>query len=228
MSAALAAENVARWKRARITRDSEVVNTAQKLLANKERYRAVQAKTGVPWWVVAVIHSRESSGNFLGILHNGERIIGTGKLTTLVPAGRGPFATWEAAAVDALTNAGPRAASNTDWSLSGMLLLLERYNGLGYFNRGLPSPYIWAGTDQYTAGKFVADGKFDMNHIDQQIGCAPLLMMLEQLDPSIVFEGGNPAKQPGSNVSSNGSAGSTPSIWAVIGSFIAKLFGKKG
>jgi hypothetical protein len=34
----------------------------------------------------------------------------------------------------------------------GALTLLEQYNGLGYANRGLPSPYIWSGTDRYLKG----------------------------------------------------------------------------
>ena len=36
----------------------------QSALAAKARYQAVAAKTGVPWFVIAVIHQRESSQNF--------------------------------------------------------------------------------------------------------------------------------------------------------------------
>src|SRR5690606_2363417 len=66
------------------------------------------------------------------------------------------------------------------WSLANTLELLERYNGLGYRNKGLPSPYLWAGTDQYQKGKYVKDGKFDSNHVDQQLGVAPILMKLRE------------------------------------------------
>src|SRR5690606_14680775 len=67
-----------------------------------------------------------------------------------------------------------------DWSIEGTLDILERYNGLGYRNKGLPSPYLWAGTDQYVKGKYVADGKFDPNHVDRQLGVAPILMKLRE------------------------------------------------
>lgn len=130
---------------------------------------------------IGVIHYRESSNDFRGVLHNGQKIIGTGKKTTLVPKGRGPFSTWEEAAIDALANCHPYLAKNKDWSIGTTLDKLEAYNGLGYRNKGLPSPYLWAGTDQYTKGKYVADGKFDPNHVDQQLGVAPILMKIREM-----------------------------------------------
>lgn len=185
--ATLAAANAARWHRAALTKDAAFAAAARRLMAAKVRFAAVAAATGVPWFVIAVIHHRESSGDFRGVLHNGERIIGTGRKTTLVPKGHGPFASWEAAAVDALVNCHPYAARNTDWSVGGTLTLIERYNGLGYFSRGLPSPYLWAGTDQYAKGKYVRDGVFDASAVDGQLGCAGLLMALQRLDPTIRF-----------------------------------------
>ncbi len=71
--------------------------------------------------------------------------------------------------------------------------MLEQYNGLGYFNRGLPSPYIWSGTDQYIKGKYVADRVFDPNVVDKQLGCAGLILAMQKIDPSIEF---GPPKQP--------------------------------
>lgn len=171
-------DNLDRWKRAKFTRSTPIEKQAAKIRANRARYEAVSAKTGVPWDVIAVIHYRESSNHFAGVLHNGQKIIGTGRKTTLVPKGRGPFSTWEDAAIDALMNCHPYAGKNKDWSLANTLDLLERYNGLGYRKKGRPSPYLWAGTDQYTKGKYVADGKFDPNHVDTQLGVAALLIAL--------------------------------------------------
>lgn len=173
-------DNATRWKNAVFTRSTQINAQAAKIIANRERYEEVSKLTGVPWDVIGVIHHRESSGNFAGVLHNGEKIIGTGKKTTLVPKGRGPFSSWTEAAVDALFNAGPQAALNKDWSIAGTLDILERYNGLGYRNKGLPSPYLWAGTDQYVKGKYVADGRYDPNHVDQQLGTAPVLMKIRE------------------------------------------------
>jgi hypothetical protein len=67
--------------------------------------------------------------------------------------------------------------------------MLEQYNGLGYAGRGLPSPYVWSGTDQYHTGKYIHDGVFDPNEVDQQLGCAGILMAMMQIDPSITFAG---------------------------------------
>lgn len=173
-------DNVIRWGKAKINRQAQATNAAEILRSNKSRYSAVSDKTGVPWDVIGVIHYRESSGSFSGVLHNGQKIIGTGKKTTLVPKDRGPFSTWEEAAIDALMNCHPYAGKNKDWSIAGALDILERYNGLGYRKKGLPSPYLWAGTDQYVKGKYVADGKYDPNHVDQQLGVAPLLMKLRE------------------------------------------------
>jgi lysozyme family protein len=172
--------NAARWAKALFTRSTKINAAAAKIAANRSRFELVSKLTGVPWDVIGVIHYRESSNDFRGVLHNGQKIIGTGKKTTLVPAGRGPFATWEEAAIDALANCHPHLAKNKDWSIGTTLDKLEAYNGLGYRNKGLPSPFLWAGTDQYVKGKYVADGKFDPNHVDQQLGVAALLMKLRE------------------------------------------------
>lgn len=174
--------NLDRWNKAKFTRSTAINAQADKILANRDRYVPVSKATGVPWDVIGVIHYRESSGDFKGVLHNGEKIIGTGRKTTLVPKGRGPFATWEEAAIDALVNAPPQAAKNKDWSTAGTLDILERYNGLGYRKKGLPSPYLWAGTDQYVKGKYVADGKYDPEHVDKQLGTAAILMRLRDME----------------------------------------------
>lgn len=172
--------NAERWAKAKFTRSTEINAQAAKIEAKRPRYEVVSKATGVPWDVIGVIHYREASGSFDGVLHNGQKIIGKGTKTTLVPKGRGPFKTWEEAAIDALVTAPPYAAKNKDWSIGGTLDLLERYNGLGYRNKGLPSPYLWAGTDQYVKGKYVADGKYDPNHVDKQLGVAPILMKLRE------------------------------------------------
>jgi hypothetical protein len=139
-----------------------------------------------------VTHQRESSQNWERSLAQGDP---WDTVSTHVPAGRGPFGSWEAAATDALVNCGPYAARNKDWSIGGLLALLEQYNGVGYFNRGIPSPYIWSGTDQYSKGKYIRDGVFDPTEVDKQLGCAGLILAMTQLDGSIKFADG-PAPTP--------------------------------
>lgn len=180
--ATLAEKNKLRWDRMRIpTAKAPLFKAvADRLLFNKPRYEAVSKALEskgytIPWEFIAVTHQRESSGNFNTYLGNGQPL---NKKTTIVPKGRGPFSSWEEGAIDALLNAPPYAAKNKDWSIGGMLAKLEEYNGLGYASKGVPSPYLWAGSDQYIAGKYVADHVYDANHVDTQLGCAGLLKFL--------------------------------------------------
>lgn len=167
-------DNLNRWNNCKVNpgQDTTFTSVANRLMAAKSRYQTVEAKTGVPWWFIAVVHERESSQNWNASLAQGDP---WNRKSTHVPRGRGPFSSWEDAAVDALVNCAPFAAHNKDWSMGGALDMLEKYNGLGYRARGIPSPYLWAGTNQYRAGKFVADGVFDPNAVDRQLGCAGLL-----------------------------------------------------
>lgn len=148
---------------------------ANRIKANKPVYDEISKETGVPWWFIGVVHLRESNLKMDTYLGNGEPL---NKKTTLVPAGRGPFKSFKEGAIDALKNAPPYAAQNKDWSVGGALTMLEKYNGLGYAYKGIASPYIWAGTDQYSHGKYVSDGVYDDNAVDNQLGCAGVLKFL--------------------------------------------------
>ena len=150
---------------------------------NRGRYQAVSDKTGVPWYFIAATHMRESSCDFRGVLHNGEHIIGSGRKTTLVPRGRGPFKTWEEAAIDALRLHSLHRIP--DWSIERVLYECERFNGWGYYYKGRVSPYVWSGTTLYKSGKYVADGVYDPSHVDSQLGCAVILKRIEK-DGAIV------------------------------------------
>jgi lysozyme family protein len=176
--------NGARWIAMHVTPslEPEINLVAGRLVAAKSRYQNVSNQTKVPWYVIAVIHERESSQNWNDSLAQGDP---WNQISVHTPKGRGPFSSWETSAVDALENCSPYAAKWTDWSIGGLLTLLEEYNGLGYFFHGVPSPYIWASTDQYKSGKYVADGQFDPNAVDQQMGCAALLKTMGALDTSI-------------------------------------------
>lgn len=194
---ALKAANAARFARAKIHVDREglFVSVAKRLISApvqfqgqtttaKAIYQAVEKETGVIWPFIGVAHERECSQNWAGSLAQGDP---WNQVSRHVPAGRGPFKSWEEAAVDALVHCAPYAARNKDWTIGGALTMLEEYNGLGYAARGRPSPYIWSGTDQYVSGKYVLDGVYDPNAVDSQLGCAGLLMAMGALDPSIKF-----------------------------------------
>lgn len=181
------AVELARWNACHVT--PSLIPTldavAHRLVAPKARYQVVAAQTKVPWPVIAVIHERESSQSWLGSLAQGDP---WNRVSIHVPRGRGPFASWEAAAIDALENCGPFLARWKDWSIGGALCSLDGYNGEGYWFHNMPSPYIWASTDQYHSGKYIADGHFDPNAIDHQLGCAALLIRMTIIDPTIAQE----------------------------------------
>lgn len=172
------------WDRMAIkpSRIPEFEALAQRILAHKDRYLTIEAATGVPWYLVALLHTRESNGNFNTYLGNGQRL---DRVTTSVPKGRGPFATFEDGAIDALKIDG--LTSVQDWRLEKVLYYCELFNGAGYDRRGLPSPYVWGGTNVQKPGKYVSDGRFNPRVWDTQPGCAPILATLAKDDSSIQF-----------------------------------------
>lgn len=152
-----------------------------RILKNIERYRAVDAKTQVPWYVIAALHNMESSGSFNHHLHEGSSLR---YRTRYVPKGRPktgtpPF-TWEYSATDALTY--DKMGLVKWWRLDDTLYACERYNGTGYlrYHPETPTPYLWAGTSIERPGKYVADGKWSSTARSKQIGCAVLWRLMEE------------------------------------------------
>jgi len=170
------------WKKAEPDphRIPEIRARAQVIIDNKERYQAVEFQTGVPWFWIGAIHYRENANRFNGALHNGDKVIGNGRLTYRVPAGRGPFATWEDSAYDAIKSQGLHLIE--DWPIERCLFEAEKYNGTGYFGRE-NSPYVWAGTTlSDETGKYVSDGRYDPNAPEKQLGVAALIGALVDMD----------------------------------------------
>jgi lysozyme family protein len=230
---ALTAANAKRWQNAKLTRKTEAANIALHLYQAKKRYQTVEAKTGVPWFVIAVIHEREASQNFNTQLGQGDPL---NRPSVHVPAGRGPFSTWEEGAYDALVLCPPFLARRKDWSLSAALTALETYNGIGYAAKGVPSPYLWAGTDQYRSGKYVKDGPdgYDPNKVDAQMGCAALLMGLMAMDATVTFTGAKltpaapvPPVKPSQPSVTNPSPGSIGAFLAVLFNAVLSIFRRK-
>jgi lysozyme family protein len=242
---ALARANAARWADAKLVRKTEAANIALHLFQAKKRYQTVEASTGVPWPIVAVIHEREASQKWNTQLGQGDPL---DKVSVHVPAGRGPFKTWEDGAYDALVLCPPFLARRKDWSLAGSLIGLEGFNGYGYANQGRVSPYVWSGTSIYDpptgpGGKVLVDhGPIEdvypsgprkgQRVVDPQLGCAALLMALMQIDPTVTFTGATitPIRQSPLNMPAP-----TPvpplapatSFWGVLVSAVLKIFGRK-
>jgi len=233
---ALKQANAKRWQNAKLTRSFSAV--AARLVASnaKQRYQTVSLKTGVPWYFIAVVHEREASQKWDTHLGQGDPL---SEVTRHVPVGEPAFKTWEEGAYDALVNCGPYAARNKDWSIGGLLTMLEQYNGLKYAMAGRPSPYLWAGTDQYTTGKVLVDhGPIEDIYpsgpnkgkpvIDPQPGCAGLLIAMMALDPSIVIERPGAVILPPPKLPPDVPKPLPPSVThpapGSIGAFIASIF----
>ena len=145
-------------------------------LRNKGRYQSVANQTGVPAKMIAALHWRESSGNFATYLHQGDPL---GKPAVNWPTNIHVFHQWEEAAVHALNmksrhrnNLGIDSSTTEPGKLGAYA---ELYNGLGYHNGKRPSPYVYSGSNAYTTGKYVADGRFSASTVDSQVGVVPLL-----------------------------------------------------
>lgn len=203
----LKARNAQRWANMHIraNRIPEFHATAARLCAAdaKARYQGVTDRLIelgmqlVPWWFIAVVSEREYGGP-----PRWDRQLGQGDhldhISTHDPKGRGPFLphstdvtpghdAWTRCCLDALIQCGPYAAKWTDWSPGGVLTLWEEYNGLGYANMGVPSAYVWSGTNQYVSGKYIADHVYRASAVDVQEGCAPIFAMMMVLDSTIKF-----------------------------------------
>jgi lysozyme family protein len=183
---------------------------------NLAQYQQVEARIGVPAYVVGIIHSLEASLSFSTHLHNGDPLTAR---TIHVPVGRPPTGNppfqWFDSAIDALTMHDLDKWSN--WTISGIAYVLERYNGFGYRlnHPQVKSPYLWSFTTIYTAGRYIADGVFSDASVSRQCGGMALLKrMIEQGKVSLAV----PATPPDSGeveqapkISPEGGAAAPPS-----------------
>ncbi|MEO8256142.1 MAG: hypothetical protein ABI868_02240 [Acidobacteriota bacterium] len=166
----------------RAERAAEVNRLVKTLLNARGRYEALGRPLTIPWYLIAVIHALEASGNFNCHLHNGDPL--TARTVQEPPnrpvSGSPPF-TWEASATDALRM--KKLDQIADWSVPRMLYQLEAYNGFGYRLRHpeVLTPYLWSYSGHYTKGKYVTDGTFSATAVSKQCGAAVLLRRLAEL-----------------------------------------------
>lgn len=154
-----------------------VSSAVNRIARGRDRYGSLEQQSGVPWYVIAVIHELESGCDFATHLHNGDPLTlrTRNDPRNRPPAGTPPFA-FDVSALDAL--AYDHLSDWKDWSLSGISYKLEGYNGWGYQGRGVPSPYLYSGSDRYTRGKYVADGVYDSKRVSKQVGALTILKAL--------------------------------------------------
>lgn len=171
-----------------VTREREARLTAERLVGDVRAgcYGDVPTRTGIPVAWIAASFEREASSNFHLSPAQGDP---WNAVSRHVPKGLGPYADWPQAAraayhIDRLDAVGPG-----NWTGARCCYAGESFNGFGYRAHGVHTPYNFAGTNVYTAGKFVADGRFDPRYIDRQLGIIPMMILMAELDPAFAVPG---------------------------------------
>ncbi len=160
---------------------AEVDEITNALAKERERYQLVGQRLNVPWFVVAVLHESDTGRDFSALLHTGDPLTDR---TRHLPDGRPiegepPFR-WEDSATDALRLY--HFDLWQDWSIAGILFLLEGRGGWGYrlHHPDVPSPYLWNYSTHYIKGKYVTDDTWSEVSIAQRCGAAVLLRRLAE------------------------------------------------
>jgi lysozyme family protein len=205
------------WAAMTVTKTAEAIAQAKHIIANKDRYKAVERQARVPWFVTGALHMREISGKFTGWLHNGDpmRRDGVPVQTVHVPPHRppNPAVSWEEGAYDALVKC-EGLDELAPWCPELVAYAAEKFNGFGYRHpaRNIPSPYLWGGTSVQKRGKFAEDKKYDATLMDPQIGVMAVLKTIMAIDPEARFE------EPAAADATDGADDATPAPVPASGS----------
>ena len=197
----LLAENTKRWNSVKVKPSFMAASRkfASLAMVHKAEYEdiahEIMVRYGyhIPWWFIPLVHERECRKGVDNWNCNIAQGVNYNLHSHLKPY-NGPFPSFKEAAIDALVIEAPQAARNENWSGGGSMSIAERYNGLGYARMGRSSPYVWSGTDKYIRGKYIADGKYDPDEVDNQVGIAVALKALMELDPTIQLDGDHPGQ----------------------------------
>ena len=182
--------NTAEVKGSQVFRIDKTIST---YIENKSKYVEIEKLRtgGVPAAIIFTLHGRESTWSFKKHLHEGSLLTGR---TKWVPKGRpkappsnGSVYTFIESAEDALYKL--KDLESVNWKdLNTALYTIEEYNGLGYLKyRPIHSPYLWSGTNHYTSGKYVADGKYSSTATDRQLGTCSILKRMSDRGIAIGF-----------------------------------------
>lgn len=165
----------------------ELMKVCLKIRNARDRYQQIEKATGVPWHFIGCLHFMEASLRFEACLHNGQP---WNKKTTIVPKGRGPWSSFEEAAIDALKYDKLAGKPEGYWTLARMLAFAESYNGTGYRNKGILSPYVFAYTNlSNEMGKYIADHVYSETAPHNRPSVGAILLMLKRIEmPSVVFD----------------------------------------
>lgn len=174
-----------------------VIRDANIILSGKNNYMLIEKETKVPWYVVGILHCMEASDGdvqggevninktsavqdyWMRSLHNGKY---WSKVNDIIPSGaRGPFNSWNEAAIDALKNMMCDLLKNINtWDIFNISMFYEKWNsGIAYERIGVNSPYLYAGSNYgIGVGKFQRGKGYVKNAINNQAGSIAILKYL--------------------------------------------------
>lgn len=160
-----------------------VMRMAERVAGGRARYERVAPVIEMDWAGIGAIHALECDLSWEKGLHSGES---WRRRTQLEERGRGPFASWEEAAIDALRAVRATAPFMWDgsggWSVAELGRWLEMFNGGGYLRKGKRSPYIVSGsTLGVGVGKYTGDGIYSAEAVSAQVGAFCILWGLARL-----------------------------------------------
>lgn len=156
-----------------------------------QHFNRITERTSIPQVVQATICEREDGCDFTKNPAQGDPLT---RPSRHVPAGRPPLGdspndkfpvSWEFAAMDAFTVCDRLNVNSAPWSLAYACWKWEGYNGFGYRAHRTRSPYVVGGSNLQQRGKYVADGVWDADHMDEQLGCLPVAMRMIELNPAL-------------------------------------------
>jgi uncharacterized protein (TIGR02594 family) len=153
---------------------------AEKVIANSARYKEAGRLTGVPWQLIGVLDLRESGCDPTKALGQGDP---WNRVSVNAPSGKGPFKSYVDAAVyyigfDHLSD------DVNFWDMSLVCWKAEKWNGLGYRNHGVFTPYLWAMTNHQQPGRYAGDGNWQAGEWDKQPGIIAVLYQMNVIDPA--------------------------------------------
>jgi len=161
-----------------------VDRTARRLLGNMEHYLPVQEAIGVPAIFIATSFEREASSNFKLNPAQGWPLASRSKI---IP-NNGPFRDLYSAALEAYRLNGLDKVGAGNWTWELICFYGEMFNGFGYRDyHNMHTPYLWGWTNLQTPGKYIADGKFDTAHFDEQMGMIPVARRMVELMPELAI-----------------------------------------
>ena len=163
--------------------------TAKRLVDLMEVYEREHAATSVPAAFLAGLDEREDGADQSRAIGQGDR---WNRVSVNVPRGHGPFASKYDADLfyihyDHLDDC------SQPWSWPYACWKGEAWNGFGPRDyHGIHTGYLWAGTNHYRVGKYDADGHWNPDMVDQQLGLIPVLKRVVELRPDLAFDSAIP------------------------------------